>query len=61
MDAVNDVVKSEAGKVEENDTFMDMMKLDGQDVAEKGEKMGCKGSSTFEIFVLVLHTSKGKG
>ena len=53
--------RSEAGKVQENDTSKDMMKLDGQDVAEKGEKMGCKGSSTFEIFVLVLHTSKGKG
>jgi len=42
IDAVNDMVKSEAGKVEESDSSRDMMKLNGQDVAEKG----CKDSPT---------------
>lgn len=36
--AVNDGVKNEAGKEEENNNSMDKMKLDGEDVDEKGEK-----------------------
>jgi hypothetical protein len=39
MNAVNDRVKSEAEKEEENDNSMNKMKLDGKDVDENGEKM----------------------